>query len=357
MAGPTRPTKPPQAAAVAHDARVNFGDPNFYSGGGGIPEGNYVLYFDTVIHTYQNQAGAPVGGPFLAVRVAAYALENPNTEPSLGYYSMGGKAILSFAPNADDEGKSLLAIPGGPATGMSNQSNWSLFYDSLLNCGLPVGVFTNDLRALDGVWVHMVHVPEPESRKDMPKNTGDTQEEARQPRKISVVGEIFDGGKPWEGGGGIPEAATAPPAKVTRMPARTGTPTPPATPAPRPAPLPPAARTAPAAPAAPAPRRAPGRPAAPAPPPPADETPAEDEELLSAAQNAAASVIEKTPNGVPKLVLKTGVFKEAGKTNGNEVAQQILDTYWADDNTLNGLLATLGYVIDPSGARVVPASA
>lgn len=347
-----RPGSPAAPSAPVADSRVGFGGDDFYSGGGGIPEGNWILYFDTVIHQYTNQSGAPSGPPFLAVRAAAYPLEAPDSEPTLGYYSMGTKAGLSFAPNADDEGKSLLAIPGGPASGMSDQSNWNIFRRSMLDCGLPKGVFTNDLRAIDGVWVHIVHVPEPESRKDMPANTGDTQEQVRTPRKISVVGEIFDEGKPWEGTGGMPEAAPAaptPPAKVTRMPARPGAPA--ASPARVGPPVAPTAK----GPATRAPGRAPARPAAAAPPPPNGEATSEDGGLLNAAQLAATSVIETMPNGIPKLVLKSGVFKEAGKVHGNEVATQILDTYWASDEALEGLLSTLGYTLN--GPRVEPASA
>lgn len=337
MAAPTRP-KATTGATPAADNRVSFGDDTFYSaGGGGIPEGRYTTYYDAVLHQYEKQDGTKVGPEFLAVRVAAYSLDNfnPDAEPLIGYYSMGSKAILSFMPNADDEGKSLLAVPGGPATGLNDSCNWNLYRKSLRDSGMPDGVFTNDLRAIDGTWVHIVHVPEPENRKTMAARTGEAQPEERANRTIAVVTEILENGSPWEGTGGFPEAAPAvAPAKVTRMPARPGATAPKAS-------APPAAAPA---------RRAPGR--APAPPPPTAESPVEDDDLLAAAQTAAAAVIETSPNGVPKLVLKTGVFKAAGKTNGNETAQKILDTYWVDDNTLSGLLGTLGYKID--GPRVVP---
>lgn len=337
MAAPTRPKAPTATAPIA-DNRVSFGDDTFYSaGGGGIPEGRYLTYYDAVTHQYEKQDGSKVGPEFLAIRVAAYPLDSytPETEPLLGYYSMGGKALLSFMPNADDEGKSLLAVPGGPATGLNDSCNWNLYRKSLRDSGMPDGVFTNDLRAIDGTWVHITHIPEPENRKTMAARTGEAQPEERANRTIAVVTEILEGGSPWEGGGGVPDVAPAP-AKVTRMPARSGAP----------------AQRAAAPPAAAPARRAPGRPAA-APPPPAAESPTEDDDLLAAAQTAAAAVIEASPDGVPKLVLKTGVFKAAGKTNGNEIAQKILDTYWADDKTLNGLLGTLGYKIN--GPRVEPA--
>lgn len=340
MAAPVRP-RPNGAPAATADNRVNFGDDAFYSGGAGIPEGRYACYFDSIFHQYEKTDGSKAGPEFLAIRVAAYALEAPDEEPRLGYYGMGRKAILSFMPNPDDEGKSLLAVPGGPATSMNDSTNWNLFRKSMLDCGMPPGTLTNDLRAIDGVWLHIVHIPEPEERKGFgAAATGEAQPEPRRNQTIAVCGEILDGGKPWEGGGGIPEAKPAASTKIARMPTRPGPKAPPAAPPPGVA--------------ARAPGRAPARPAA-APPPPAVESPAADEDLLSAAQNAAASVIETSPNGIAKLVLRTGVFKAATKVSGDEVANAVLETYFTDEAALNTLLGTLGYVVD--GTKVVPIAA
>lgn len=347
MAAPARP-RPVAAAAAAVDNRVNFGDDAFYTGGGGIPEGRYILYFDAVIHQYEKQDGAKAGPPFLAVRVAAYTFEQPDAEPTLGYYSMGSKAILSFMPNPDDEGKSLVAIPNGPATSANESTNWNLLRRSLTDSGMPPGTFTNDLRAIDGVWVHVTHIPEPEGRKAFGAATGEAQPEERKNRTIAVVSEILDGGKPWEGGGGIPAAPMAAPGsgptpalapgKVTRMPAK--------------APAPPAPVAAAAG-----PKRAPGRAPAVAPPPPtaaAESNGAVDAAAVeSAAQNGAAAVIETQPNGLPKLVLKTGVFKEVQKVHGAEMATLVIDTYFQDDSSMSSLLGSVGYMIE--GPRVVPA--
>jgi hypothetical protein len=323
---------------------VNFGEDTFYTaGGGGIPEGLYCVYHDAVVHQYEKQDGTKVGPEFLAVRVAAYDLNAPDAEPKMGYYSMGTKAILSYMPNADDDGKSLLAVPGGPATSMNDSSNWNLYRKSFLDSGMPAGTFTNDLRALDGTWVHLAHIPEPESRKTMGAATGEAGPEERRNRTIAVVSEILDGGKPWEGTGGLPTTPVTPPvvapATVTRMAPRPPAPGPgrvaPPVVAPHVAPRPPAlARTV-------------------APPPAPVESAPEDDEVLVAAQNAAAAVIEKSPTGLATLVLKTGIFKEASKTNGGGVAQRILNTYFADEAATNSLLGTLGYAI--KGARVEPA--
>lgn len=323
MAAPIRRPGAPAPVAVV-DNRVMFGEDSFYTAGGGaIPEGKYILYHDAVVHQYKKQDGTPVGPEFLAIRVTAYALDDPEAEPKVGYYSMGGKALKSFVPNMDDEGKSLVAVPGGPATTLNEMSNWAIYRKSLLDSGMPQGTFTNDLRAIDGVWGHIVNIPEPEGRKGFAgASTGDATPEPRKNQQIAVVSEILDGGAPWDGGGGMPEAAPKAPAKVAGKIA------------PKPAPIRPAPRTAPA------------------PAPVMEEVAATDDDLLSAAQVAAGTVIEGSPEGVAKLVLKTGVFKAATKTNGAEVAQAILDMYFTSDDAINALLADLGYTI--KGPRVVP---
>lgn len=334
MATVRRPGAPAPPVAVV-DNRVMFGEDAFYTAGGGaIPEGKYILYHDAVVHQYKKQDGTPAGPEFLAIRVSAYSFDDLEAEPKVGYYSMGGKAIKSFVPNPDDEGKSLLPVPGGPATTVNELSNWAIYRQGLLNSGMPQGVFTNDLRAIDGIWAHITNIPEPEARKGFAgASTGDAQPEPRKVQNIAVVSEILDGGAPWDGGGGIPEATPKTPAKAAG----------PARPGPRPA----------AAPAAVASR--PGPRPAPVPVAAAPAAESTDDDLLSAAMVAAGTVIEASPDGMGKLVLKTGVFKTATKTNGAEVAQAILDMYFTSDAAIDTLLAELGYMV--KGPRVVPISA
>lgn len=323
------PVRRPAAAAV--DNRVNFGDPEFYtSGGGGIPEGRYALFFDAVVHQFTKQTGEAAGPEFLAVRVSAYALDDPAAEPKLGYYSMGKKAILSFMPNVADEGKSLVPVPNGPATTVNNSTNWAVLKKSMHDTGLPEkGVFVNDLSVLDGVWVHMVNIPEPEERKGFGgAQTGEVQVERRN-QTIAVVGEILEGGMPWEGGGGLPEAPVAAAPKAAARPAT------------RPAPKAPAAAAARPA-ARPAPRAA---------APVVEEAEAVDDDLLVAAQNAVGAALLASPNGAGKTILKVNVFKESNKVNDGTVSQAILDTYFATDEALDSLLGPLGYKVD--GAKVV----
>jgi hypothetical protein len=79
----------------------------------------------------------------------------------------------------------------------------------MYDCGLPEGIFTNDLSVLDGIHVHTQNILEPEDRKGFGSQTGEVAEERRS-GLVPVVTEIKEDGKPWEGTGGIPEAAATP---------------------------------------------------------------------------------------------------------------------------------------------------
>ena len=58
MAGPVRRTAtPPPAPAEG----VNFGDLNFYVAGGGLPEGDYALFFTVQMYQWKKQTGQLVG--------------------------------------------------------------------------------------------------------------------------------------------------------------------------------------------------------------------------------------------------------------------------------------------------------
>ena len=311
------------------DNRISFGDDTFYVSGAGIPEGNYALYFDAVIHQFEKSTGEKSGPEFLTIRVSAFQLDELGADPKIGYYRMGSKAILSFAPNTQDEGKSLIAIPGGPAGTMNDSTNWSLFRKSLRDSGLPPVVFVNDLRVLDGVWAHITHVPEPEERKGFGTGTGEIPE-LRRNQTIAVVSEILEGGSPWEGGGGMPKGITpkAPsgPTGVVRSDSQT-----------------PRVPTTSAA-TVRVPAQKPNQPEAVIAP--------EDDDVLIAAQTAAATVLEASPDGLPRLLFKTQIFNAANKTSGGPLAQAILDTYFKDEGTMNAFLSELGYEV--KGTRVTP---
>jgi len=307
-----------------------------YVAGGGLPDGDYCCFFNCVIFQAQKANGAPAGPPRLGVQVDAYPLSDPKPESmKQQFYSMGTNADKSFAPNPVT-GKGIVPIPGAQGGTLNDSSNWAFFLKSLYDSGLPGGVFTNDLSALDGIWVHVQSVPEPEQRKAF-RATAATGE-ADQPQSrgtIAVVTEIKDEGKPWEGTGGVPDHAQAAPAppKVNggiKQPAKV---------------TPPARNIAP-----------PARTAAPA--PAAAVSQAMDQVDLQEAANAGISaVLEKNLNGCTKLMLRTGTFGAVkAATKNDDLASAIVDTYFsgtpAADEALTILLNTLGYTL--SGGAIKP---
>lgn len=323
------PARRPAAAPPAPVNRVNFGDELFYVGGGlfDLPEGDYAVYFETVIHTPTKQDGTASGKPsFLAVKATHYPLAGG--EPHESILSMGQKpAVLqSFQPTPD--GKGLAAVPGGPSTTIGGKTNWGMYRKSLIDSGMPKDALGDSFESIDGVWVHAMSVPEPEDRKSFKKNaaTSEVVEEEKDfgPKMIPVVTAILDGGKPWEGTGGMPDATAAPvPAKA----------------APRAA-APAAARPAPARTAAPAPVAA------------AAAEP--DADLYDIALDAMTSVlaVEANANGCTRVTLRTGTFKTVSTKHGQDVANSVVNTYLNDEAALNGVLGVLGYKAEGGSIKV-----
>lgn len=320
MAGPRRMAPPPPPPAVEG---VNFGSLGFYAGGGfSLPKGKYALEFNAIMFAPVNAAGVAQKAR-LGVQLVAYPLEGG--DPTEQFLSMGSRADQSFAPN--NTGKGLTPIPGGPASTLQRNTNWNLFLKSLYDCGLPEGIFTNDLSVLDGVWVQTDLVPEPEERKGYGQaKTGEAeaQEERRGSGLIPSVAEILEGGKPWEGGGGFPAAVPVAPAAPSRVaaPARAAAQTRPAM-APRTAAIPVAVEQA------------------------------GDDDVMTAAVNGMTTVLEAEPNGTSKLKLRTGTFKAVGAASGNEMAQAVIDTYFGSDENLNTVLGQLGYGVQGSNIKPV----
>jgi hypothetical protein len=293
----------------------NFGDLSFYSGGFLLPEGDWALEFNVQMHQGTDKNGTPKGAARLGVMLTAYPVANGALagEPQEQFLSMGSKAHESYVPN--DTGKGLAKVPGGPGS-VTNKANWWYFLESLYNTGLPVGIFTDDLSVLDGIWVHTQNIPEPEERKGFgTAATGEVQEQ-RFNNKMPVVSEILEGGKPWEGTGGIPTAAAAAPK---------------ATVAGRIAPRPATTR-------------------AQAPPSPAATT-GDDEDVKNAAINGITSIlmfeqpkgVYPNANGIKKLLLRTGTFKAVNTAVSPEMGQAVMDAFFSDDASLNGLLGEMGY--------------
>jgi hypothetical protein len=314
---------------AAADNRVNFGSLDMYVAGGGLPEGDYSLFFTLQMYQATNKAGVSQGPPRLGVMITAHSLTDPahqGDNAPTQFYSMGSNADKSFAPNTEDGGKSLVPIPGGPASTFNESTNWAVFLKNMYDSGLPNGIFTNDLTVLDGTWAHIKQVPEPESRKGFKSATAEGAPDDRGPKTIAVVTEIKEGGAPWEGGGGLPTAAQTTGAKAAAGSKKSGT------------------QQAAGVGAANV-----GKPNA------APQQVDNDEDIKTAALNAVSGVfeVEKNAPGMLKLVLKSTVGAALRATVGDAVAEAVLQAYWASDDALNSLLGEIGYIV--KGPKVVPA--
>lgn len=315
---------------------VNFGGDGFFTGGLGLPEGNYAVSFTTQMFQATKADGTPSRLPaFLSVMGTFYPID-PQTgaligEPIEHPMNCGGQAHESFLPSAD--GKGFDAVPNGKAQGMWNLSAFGIFFDSLKNAGLPPGLVGASFDVLDGVWVHTQNIPEPEEKKAFSKRarakTGAAsmmggQEDEDRVRLVTVVTEILDGGKPWEGSGGIPDADAPIVAKTAPKPAAR-----------------PAARGAVAGP------RGVARPA----PTPVE---APDADVADAALSAVAAVLGAKPNGITTLQLKTEAFQACKKESGDDVAQVVMSEFLQSNDNLGEILGQLGYAIQ--GLMVKPAA-
>src|ERR1700674_3567054 len=187
----------------ASGGAFNFGDESSYSAGGGIPEGDY-CWTDLTCKMYQfNKADGTPAGPervgiiitMVPITFSDKGVPSVSGEETTQSYSLGSKAHESWAPNPET-GKGIVPIPGGPGTAPNNATNWHVLLKSLWDSGMPKGILKDDLSVVEGLWVHMANVPEPEERKGYKSKTGEAAI-ADQPRTIPVVSEIKDGGMPW----------------------------------------------------------------------------------------------------------------------------------------------------------------
>lgn len=301
MATPARKAAPVPAAP----AGFNFGDLSAYSAGGGVPEGDYAWKsLDVVMHQHEKQSGEKVGKAFLAVAITMAPLAGG--EDRIQYYGLGSNAHQSWAPNAET-GKGIVPIPGGPGTPPNASTNWAMLVKSLFDSGLPNGTLGDDLSVLEGTWVHMINIPEPEERKGFRAKTGEAAVEEKA-RTIPVVSEIKDDGKPWEGSGGVPKVEAPAPVKAATGPAKAA---------------PPKTKAVPTV---------------------------QNDGIEAAAISAVSAVLEKSPNGILKLQLRTATFKAVTEAEGADMTQSVMSAYFGSDDSLNGLLGQLGYGI--SGPHV-----
>jgi hypothetical protein len=318
-----------KAAPPVETAGVNFGEDSFYVTGGGIPNGQYALEFIVKMHQGTDKNGVAKYAARLGVMVMAHSLSDPEHQGEgkayTEFYSMGTDAHKSYAPNAET-GKSLVPVPGGPGGGLPSSTNFAILRKSLVDSGLPSGIFVNDISVLDGIHVVMMKVKPPEERSTFAsKSSSEVGGEERSDRMISVVSEILDDGKPWEGTGGIPAGASAP---VTKAPVK--------------APTPIKGKTPPSA-------------------TPEETESADEADVMTAASSAAVDILNsinpmtKKSNlgGMLHLTLRTGIYSLVKKTHGEDMAQAVASTYFASTDALNELLNPIGYSSD--GKTVSPA--
>ena len=296
----------------------NLGDLSGYSSGGVLAEGDYCLK-DFTVQMFQGTKadGSPAGASRLGVMITLVPLAGG--EEHTQFYSFGSKAHESWQPNPET-GKGLIQVPGGPGTPPNASTNWAVLLKSMYDSGLPQGVLSDDFSVLDGMWVHMANVPEPQERKSFVSKTGEAAVEDKA-RTIAVVTEIKDDGKPWEGTGGVPEVAA---------PAKPG----PKVVKPVSGPVSGAVQKATTT------RTA-----------PASTGPSEDVE--SAALTGVGEVLADKPKGCTKLILRTGTFKAVSTAHDQKMASAVIDAYFGSDEALNSLISQHGFAV--KGPMVVPA--
>lgn len=310
-------TAPPVEGAM-------FGDLGFYGGGSfTIPEGDYVASnHSVVVFRPEEKQGRATPQPRLGVMITFKSRTDPESEAKEQFYSMGSSAMLSWAPHPET-GKGLVPVAGGPGAPLPSSTNWGLYLKSLYDSGLDPGVFTNDLSVLDGMWVHIHHMLEPEERKGFASKTGEAAPQQRTtPNKIAVVSLIEEDGKPWEGTGG--DVTPAAPAKAAPKTAVKAGPV--------------AVKTAPKAAARPAPV-----------PEPAES---DDDALKSAAVSGLGEVLASTPPTMTRLKLRTELFKNLSKADA-DTAKGVIDTFFANDDALNSILGDVGYQVQGSNIVLV----
>lgn len=304
----------------------NFLDPSFYSGGFTLPAGSYAMEFNVVLYEFIKANGQKAGDSTLGVMVVAHNLKDP-TQVHDQFLSMGRKAKESFQPDPET-GKRLVPVPGGPASGLNNQTNWFFFLDSLFKCGLPMGIISNDLSVLDGIHVDTAVIPEPEERKQLSLQSTSEVPEERKNKTIPVVVAIHDDGKPWEGTGGIPQAPAGQPKPAvkpngqgngkgngqTHMPIA-----PPATAAPVTG---------------------------------AQETDEESFRLLAIDAMGNLLSDEKNSKGIKKTKARIEVLKAIDKAHGGEVSAMVGELFMSSDQGWNKILNDLGYTI--TGLDIIP---
>lgn len=357
-------------SSISQTGHFIIGDLNNYTGGGGLPEGDYAIWYDYFIRS-QGADGKPLrGGASLCVRGTCYNLADPSAAPVEAFWGLGKGALKSFVPDpASDTGfgcKKLKLAPNAVSSNMNNLTNWLVYLENAYNAQLPKGFLLDDLSAIDGTWQRITHVDPPAARQNLKsRQTSEYQGEEGDsgPQKVAVPALFHAGGRRWLGEpGGLPPQPMsftgAAPAMPTVAQARPVMPVAPAAPmvqAPQtqvPFVAPPVQQFAapPMAPAAPA---MPPRPAAPQ-VAQAAQAAVSMEQIPAMASSVIAGVLGQNPNGMPHIACRAAMFNAAKQSYGEDVANAIASTYFISNDALNSLLNPYGY--QTNGAAITKAA-
>lgn len=318
-----RQTAPAPAPAVAVPEGPNFLDMGFYSGGFTLPPGKYA-WIDLTVKMFKGEKDTSNTAPRLGVMITMVPLSDPKEENKREqFYSMGGNADKSYAPNPVT-GKGIIPVPGAPAAGLNNSTNWAVLLKSLHDGGLPPGIATNDLSALEGMWVEMTNIEEPAERASFQSSTAEVAGAPRTPKKIAVVLQVLDEGKPWENTGGWPDAPV-----VFADDAHIATP-------------------APKVNGAPVPRVTTLRPATAQP----TNTTVDAADIQMAAMTGYSDVLGASPKGISRLLLKQKSYEIMKGKFGEDMAAAAIATFFDDAAGLESVLSSIGYKV--SGPMVQP---
>lgn len=299
------------AAAPASPA-VNFWADEFYTSGYTLTEGDYV-WKDVSIVMHEGFSEKK-GAARLGVKITMALLSDPEKDVQQ-FWSFGSKAHLSFMPT--DDGKGVQLVPEPVARTLSGATNWNMLRESLKNAGVPEEVFASpSVEGLEGLWVHMMTVPEPAERANMQNDISEVGQAPRKPGVVAVVSGIVEGGAPWEGGGGMPDAKTA--KKKTATPAALAT----------------KKKAAPVVEEEPE----------------AEAGTEDEDEVESAALSGITKALTKSPGGTNIVNLKRETFRAVKASHGDEMAQQVMSQIMSDEDRLSSVLSFSGWKL--SGADI-----
>jgi hypothetical protein len=186
--------------ATAQATLFSFRLENF-AGGGALPEGKYKCKeCRFVLWDYDGKAPQTTALRIVAVSNDAAAQEFTQ------HWSVGDPQKV--LPTQDGKG---IAVLSGKNT-IGKGSNFFIFFESLINAGLPEDALENDFSVLDGMEVQIAQVPAPK-RSGLPKSKLDDGPGAapERDRMIPVI-SVIDKCLPWIKGTGA--TAAAKPAKA-----------------------------------------------------------------------------------------------------------------------------------------------